>query len=99
MKRLHIHNCRKTSINGFLQYVWGITLTAISDACFEENLPLLSSLVISEDIALPGDGYFRQMKVLYGTEDDQIVLWRTECDEVFRQKNWLSLIQRLKSDG
>ncbi len=36
----------------------GKYLTAISDVCFEESLPLLSSLVISEETTVPGDGYF-----------------------------------------
>lgn len=76
----------------------GKYLTAISNACFEEDMPLLSSIVVSEETAIPSDGYFRQLKALYGAEDDGMTIWQTECDEVFMYKSWIPLIQRLRSE-
>jgi hypothetical protein len=66
----------------------GQILGEISEFEHREGRPMLSAVVIREDLDKPGNGFFKLAKDLKGiTISDEITFWKAELEEVY--KGWV----------
>lgn len=71
----------------------------LSLLCHENNMPLISVMVVNSDTYMPGAGFFRLYKDLTGNEvDDEFSIFKEQLDKVREYDNWNRLAELLGLD-
>ena len=74
-----------------------IPLDEINVKCHELGLPMISSLVVGIGTGIPGDGYFKLYKELYGSRVNEINKWSEELKKVYSVKDWAPLLNAINA--
>lgn len=71
----------------------------LSLLCYENNMPLISVMVVNSDTYMPGAGFFRLYKDLTGNEiDDEFSIFKEQLNKVRDYDNWDSFAKLLDLD-
>lgn len=71
----------------------------LSLLCYENNMPLISVMVVNSDTYMPGSGFFRLYKDLTGNEiDDEFSIFKEQLNKVRDYDNWDSFAKLLDLD-
>lgn len=71
----------------------------LSLLCYENNMPLISVMVVNSDTYMPGAGFFRLYRYLTGNEvDDEFSIFKEQLNKVRDYDNWDSFAKLLDLD-